>query len=121
MKAPRSPLEVFDDHLALAQAGDVEKDIGRNFAQDCVLLTSEGVFQGHDGVRKAAALLAGHLPGARYEYRTRIVVGELAFLEWAGASEKAEVLDGADSFVIRDGLIRYMTAHYTVEPRARTA
>jgi hypothetical protein len=116
--AVRTAREVFEDHLALAQAGDVETDIDRNFAPDCILLTSEGVFEGREGVRRAAALLSAHLPGARFRYLTRIVVDEIAFLEWTGDSDRAVVRDGADSFVIRDGLIRYMTAHYTVERRS---
>jgi hypothetical protein len=36
----RSTEHVFEDHLALAQRGDVEADLARNFAPDCVLLTT---------------------------------------------------------------------------------
>ena len=112
---PRTTNQVFEDHLALARAGEVEADIQRNFAPDCVLLTTDGEFQGHEGVRMAAAALARQLPDASFEYTTRMVSGELAFLEWTGDSQKAHVRDGADSFVVQNGRIRYMTAHYTVE------
>ena len=53
----RSTQEVFEDLLTLAQQGDVETDLTRNFAQDCVLLTTYGVFKGHKGAREAANLL----------------------------------------------------------------
>ena len=53
----RSTEEVLRDHLALAQLGDIETDIARNMAPDCVLMTSYGVFRGHEGVRDAAKLL----------------------------------------------------------------
>ena len=36
---PRSTA-VFQDHLALAQELDIETDIARNFATDCVVMTS---------------------------------------------------------------------------------
>jgi len=53
----RTTEEVLRDHLALAQRGDIDADIERNFSPSCVLLTSYGVFRGHEGVREAAALL----------------------------------------------------------------
>jgi hypothetical protein len=112
----RSTSEVFDDHLARAARGDVEGDIAANFAPDCVLLTSRGRFDGHDGVRAAAAMLADELPEAKYLYTQRAVHGEIAFLEWTAVGRGALVSDGADSFLIRDDRIRVMTIHYTVEP-----
>jgi hypothetical protein len=110
----RSTEEVFLDHLALAQAGAVEEDIARNFAPECVLLTSYGTFRGHRGVRAAARLLADQLGPATYEYRTVVWSGELAFLEWTATTARATVPDGADSFLIRDGQIQAMTIHYTL-------
>ena len=112
----RSTEEVFRDHLALAQAGDLETDLARNFAPECVLLTSFGTFRGHEGVRAAARLLAAQLGPAAYEYRTTLWSGDVAFLEWTAATERARVPDGADSFLIQAGRIRAMTIHYSVQP-----
>jgi hypothetical protein len=112
----RSTEEVFNDHLELAYSGDVDTDVSRNFAHDCVLLTSIGVFRGHKGVREAAGLLFAELPNARYAYRTRLVHDEMAFLQWTAIADGVRVDDGADSFLIRDGLIQVMTFHYTVIP-----
>lgn len=114
--AYRSTEEVFHDHLALAQAGDVETDLTRNFALDCVLLTSFGTFKGHAGVRDAAQLLAEQLGPATYEYKTVVWSGEMAFLEWTAATDRATIPDGADSFLIQAGQIRSMTIHYSVYP-----
>lgn len=113
----RSTREVFEDHLELADRGEVEADIARNFAPDCVLLTGYGVFRGHAGVRDAAALLARQLPEGRFVYRTRLCEDDVAFLEWTGDSAPSRIPDGADSFVIRDGRIQTMTIHYTVESK----
>jgi hypothetical protein len=115
--ALRSTEEVFTNHLALARIGDLETDLARNFAPECVLLTGYGTFTGHAGVRQAADLLGRQLPGARFTYRTRLWHGEIAFLEWEAAAEGGMVRDGADSFLVRDGLIRVMTIHYTPLPK----
>lgn len=114
----RTTEEVFEDHLQRRLADDIEGDIRHNFSEACVLLTGEGIFMGRDGVRRSAALLKERLVGPRYKYRTRLVAGEIAFLEWTADSENAHVYDGADSFCIRGGQIVAMTIHYTVAPRS---
>ena len=111
----RTTVEIFDDHLARADRGDVEGDITTNFAEDCVLLTTYGRFDGHAGVREAAALLARQVPDATWQYSQRQVHGEIAFLEWTADGRGAIVRDGADSFLIRDDRIHVMTIHYTVK------
>lgn len=113
----RGTREVLDDHLALADRGELETDIARNFDPGCVLLTSFGVFRGHAGVRRAAALLAHQLPQGHFTYRARLCHGELAFLQWDGDAAQGQVRDGADSFLIRDGRIHTMSIHYSVQPR----
>lgn len=114
----RSTEHVFLDHLDRAQRGDIDGDIAHNFAPTCVLLTTYGVFRGHDGVRAAAELLDRQIGPATYVYRNRVWEGEIAFLEWTADTAKATVPDGADSFHIRKGRIEVMTIHYTVQPKA---
>lgn len=112
----RSTADVFNDHLQLRAAGDLETDLRRNYAEDVVVLCSSGVLHGLDGMRKSAGRLDEQLPDAEFSYVTREVYGEYAFLEWQATSDLATVEDGADSFVIRDGLIRMQTIHYTLKP-----
>ena len=111
----RSTAEVFDDHLARADRDDIDGDIAANFAPDCVLLTTYGRFDGHEGVRAAADLLAKQVPEAKYSYTQRSVPGEIAFLEGTAVGRGVRVNDGADSFLIRDGRVQVMTIHYTME------
>lgn len=111
----RSTEEVFDSHLRLREAHDLEADIAANYAEDVVLLTLTGVFRGHDGVRASAAELHKDFPEGRYVYRLRMVDGDVAFLVWSGRSPVGTVRDGADTFVIRDGRIVVQTIHYTVD------
>jgi hypothetical protein len=114
--AARTAKEVLDDHLALAAAGEWRTDLERNVADDIVVLTGFGAFEGRDQVRVLAELLDAQLPDARFEYTTVLVRGEVGYLEWTADATGARVRDGADSFVIREGRIVAQTIHYTVEP-----
>lgn len=113
----RSCAEVLDDHLRLAAERRVEEDLDRNYARDCVLLDRRGAFHGHEGARTLARLLHEELGDAPFDYVTRVVEGRVGFLEWTAEGERAVVRDGADSFVVEEGLVVAQTIHYTVEPR----
>lgn len=116
MEDHRSTQEVFEDHLRIGFWGTVEEDVQRNYAPDVVILTGGGVLRGHDRLRELAKRIHDELPECMYEYRTMLVAGEMAFLEWRAVSEKATVEDGADSYLIRDGRIVAQTIHYTLSP-----
>lgn len=111
----RSAVEVLDDHLRESQVGSIEDDLARNYASDLVVLSGRGIHRGHDGLRQLAELLRQELPNATFEYRTRLVEGEMGFLEWTARADGALVEDGADSYLIREGLIVGQTIHYTVK------
>jgi hypothetical protein len=118
-KRTRTTRQVFEDHQRRRRRGEVEQDVATNYAEGAVLLSGDGVFRGRDGVRRCAALLAERLPCARYAYRVRLVEGEVAFLEWSARCEAAQVEDGADSFLVRGGLIVVQTIHYPARPAGR--
>lgn len=82
----RTAREVLDDHLQLANAWEFERDLARNFSKDIVLLTGYGIFRGLEGVRAKVRLLAEHLPGGRWVYRTVMAEGEIDF--WNGAPRR---------------------------------
>jgi hypothetical protein len=105
---------VFEDHLAKRLAGDTESDIEENYAENVVLLTGTGAFEGHDGVRKSAKELERYVGNIPYTYNHTLVKGDYAFLEWTAAGENKAVTDGADGFVIKDGKIVLQTIHYSV-------
>ncbi len=113
MMTARTTKEVFEDHLQLALTNEWQTDLERNFSKHCVLLTGFGVFQGPEGVMDAANLLMKQLPNARYIYRTRLWHDEMAFLEWEAVGDGVRVEDGADSYLIRNGVLEIMTIHYT--------
>lgn len=119
MSAQRSAREVIDDHLELARSGDFDTDLERNYHPDVVFFMSDGIYRGREGGLELAKRLEEELPGATFEYTTVLVEADVGFLEWTGRANETEVNDGADSFVVRDGLIVAQTIHYTVEPRTR--
>lgn len=110
----RTTQDVLQDHLDLAQKGDVDTDIARNFDPDCVLMTTYGAFRGHAGVHDAADLLTRQMGPGGYTYIQQCCHEELAFLEWSADTDRASIPDGADSYWIKDGRIRAMTIHYSV-------
>jgi hypothetical protein len=104
--------EVFQDHLRLRSLGELEADLERNYADDIVVLCEFGALQGRAAIRKSAPRLGLQLPDAEFQFPTRLVRGEHAFLVWKARSQLFEVEDGADSFVIRDGGIVAQTIFY---------
>jgi hypothetical protein len=111
----RSPREVFEDHLDLAQNGDLEKDLERNYSPDSVLLTNYGVFHGREGMKEAAELLKKQLPGGNYNYELKLCHEEMCFLHWTGKSDVSVIPDGADSYLIKNGKIMVQTIYYSVQ------
>lgn len=91
----------------------MEEDIVQNYSPDVVQLTCTGIFRGHQGVREGSWILSC-IPEDRFEYRNMLIDGEMAFLEWKGFSDRWEVREGADSFLIREGKIVVQTIHYKV-------
>lgn len=114
-RVTRSARQVFEDHLRTGLEGTVEEDLARNYADDLVVLTSNGVQRGHDRLRRQADKLRKELPNCTFCYGTQLVEGEFAFLEWSADADGAKVRDGADSYVIRNGQIVAQTIHYTIE------
>ena len=107
---------MFEDHLQQGAHGSVDEDLNRSYAADVVVLTGAGTHEGHDGARELAQLLREQLPQAEFTYTARVVAGEVALLEWAAQASNGARVDGADSFLIRNGRIQAQTIHYTVLP-----
>jgi len=110
----RSFREVFDDHLRLSEMGDFETDLRRNFSIDIVVLMENKIYRGHEEVRGLAKRLLRELPNGKYQNSMILLHEEIGMLEWKAQSDKAEVLDGVDSYLFRDGKIIAQTIHYTV-------
>ena len=117
----RTTREVFEDHVRLRLEGRLEEDLARNYAEDVVLLTVNSNMRGHEAIRTSAGRLAEQLPEARFEIIKTQTDGRFAFLVWRATSDGFDAIDGADSFVIEDGLIRLQTIHYRLVGEAAEA
>jgi hypothetical protein len=115
----RSTKDVFESHLLQTLIWDITSDIETNYSQECIIITSSGVFYGHDGVFKALEDLNKKFSDADFLYTTKIWSGDIAFLEWQAESDDFYVDDGAETFCIRDGLICAQTIHYTIRIREK--
>lgn len=114
----RSTREVVEDHLRLAKVGSVEEDAKRNYDPGVACFIDGKIHHGHAALKRLADRLSRELPGAEFRYNSVLSHADVAFLEWEATSDEVQVRDGADTFVVRDGLICAQTIHYTVEPRA---
>lgn len=101
----RTTAAVFNSHLRLRDAGQLENDLARNYAPDALLLTHEGMYRGHAGVRQAAKVLGRHVPDGKYRYTNKHVVDGYAYLEWRAKGPRGQRCFGWDGFVIRRGRI----------------
>ncbi len=111
----RTPQEIFEHHATVLVAGDID-GIVEDYADDALLITSNGTFRGKDAVRDAFRTLLGELPDAAWEVPLQIFEDDILLIEWSAVAEKSRVRDGVDTFLFRDGLIRAQTVRYTVEP-----
>lgn len=108
----RSTREVLNDHLRLRREGGLEADLRRNYAADVILLTSNSILEGHDALRRSADRLHLQLPDARFQFKSLQTKGPYGLLVWEAVSDRLHVDCGADSFLVREGLIRMQTIHY---------
>jgi hypothetical protein len=113
----RSAADVLQDHLRLREAAELEQDLRRNYAPDVVLLSARGVLRGHEGVRASAAFLYEAGAGHEYSYHLTVVDDRMAMLEWSAIGHEMRIVDGVDSYLIEDGLIKAQTIHYRVRSR----
>jgi hypothetical protein len=109
----RTPQEVFAHHAQALGAGDLD-EIVADYADDAILITSDGARHGKDGVRAAFVKVLADLPNAAWDLKTQIYEGDALFLEWNADSTAGQVDDGVDTFVFRDGMIWIQTVRYSV-------
>ena len=74
------------------------------------------MLHGKDGVRQGFTKVLRDLPDARWNVHTRILEGDVLFLEWTAEAKAARAEDGVETFVVRDGEIVLQTVHYTAQP-----
>lgn len=114
---PRSPQEVFSDHLAALAKRDVAL-ILEDFGEDAVVLIPEGSLQGLPGVEAFYAQAIEGMPDLEITVTSSVFGGDVLLARWTATSSTATVNDGVDTFVITDGKIRVQSSWFTIEPKS---
>ncbi|MFF5284750.1 nuclear transport factor 2 family protein [Streptomyces sp. NPDC013171] len=113
----RTPQEVFADHGNRPGSGDLDL-ISRNYTEDAVFITPDGVLTGREGVKQGVGRLLTDLPDADWQLTPQFA-GDVLFLEWTATGATHQVTDGVDTFVFRDGLISAQTVRHTLTARTK--
>lgn len=123
----RTTNEVYWEHILLRYVGNVPLDIERNYSEKLKLSligSAERILHGHDGIAESARILNELLATTQYTIVDTImrdtgkesgwVTERWAYLD--GNEKHNQVLDGIDSFLIKEGRIDTKMINYTVEP-----
>jgi hypothetical protein len=114
--ASRSPEEIWQHHLQSLDSGDLD-EIVADYADDAVLITSNYIWRGKDGIRAAYAQSGEQFANVVFDRPTQIFAGDVLFVEFTGSSAQTAVLGGAETFVFGDGLIQKQTLRYNLQHR----
>jgi ketosteroid isomerase-like protein len=108
----RSTAEVLDAHLGAFQSGNAAL-LACDYADDAAFILPGNVAQGRTKVEATFASFFGLAGGnIQVTVTTLTIADEFALLEYSVTSNHITVIDGADSFVVRNGLIVGQTAHF---------
>ncbi len=111
----RTPQEVFEHHVQALGAEDLE-GILLDYPETARVITPAGVAQGKDAIREVFTRLIHDVPKAKWELKTTFT-GDILFLEWTADSAQANIPDGVDTFIFKDGMIAVQTIRYTAVPK----
>src|SRR5262245_56626055 len=111
----RTTRDVLTDHLRRRAAGDLDADLRRNYDPDVIVLHPDGEARGHDGIRHLARRFSRYQNAGSFSCHRLLTSGEIGVLEWSGLGGRTDtlMLEGMESFVVRDGLIAAQTLNYT--------
>jgi hypothetical protein len=114
-KTARSTREVIEDHLRRRACGDLDGDIRTNYHPDVILLHPHGALRGHDGVRRLADRLSRYQSDGSFCCDRLLTADQMGVLEWTGLGGRTDtlMLEGMESFIVRDGLIVAQTVNYS--------
>jgi ketosteroid isomerase-like protein len=117
----RSVKEIFEEHLALVRAGDDDGDIERCYAEDAMVISRMGTFQGRSEIRRSRSMMRQEVLGAEIHPVNVVIEGNAVLLHWTAQNDHIEVHEGEDTYLFRDGRITVQTCHYRVTPRTAGA
>ena len=87
-----------------------------DYRDDVVIVTPQGVLEGHSGVEAFFTQALTALPGLQLGPKSVVGAPDVALLLWTATSTAGSVNDGVDTYVVEDGAIKFETISFTIEP-----
>ncbi|HEY9051714.1 MAG TPA: nuclear transport factor 2 family protein [Gammaproteobacteria bacterium] len=117
-------LATFQNHVAAFQSASLDK-VMDDFADDAIVFTPDGVFEGKQQIRKVYAALLdefgcidrGDSPGILLD--AMYVRDDSLFITWHAVSRQHQFDFGTDTFVVTDDKIARQSIAYA-QPKVRT-
>jgi ketosteroid isomerase-like protein len=115
--------QVLNHHLGVLGAGDLDAILS-DYTDDSLVIGPDGALKGRPAIQGFfEAVLASLFKPGTYEFAldTMYVVDDVAYIVWHASCASADIVFGADTFVIRDGKIAVQTFAAKIEPKKQGA
>jgi hypothetical protein len=111
----RTPEETIEEHIALIQAGEMERAMC-NFAQDAVVMLPGQIVRGKTEIQAGLEAFAGLFGDAVPVVETLTTEGPVVLLTFHVFGPELSIPNGSDTYFVRHGKIQYQTVHDVIEP-----
>ena len=114
----RETTDILDRQNLYFVKGDVD-GIMKDFAEQSMLFTPDGVLEGIDSIRKFYTDVTSNIlpPGSNFKISRQEVRGQTAYIVWSAESKNYRFPLGTDTFFIKDGKIITQTFAAKIEPK----
>ena len=111
--------QVLNHHLQALGNGNLDEVLD-DYVEESILVTPDGTVKGLGGIRAAfEGFLSGLFKPGTYQltFDARHVEGEVAYILWHARCASADIAQGTDTFIVKDGKILVQTFAAKVVPR----
>lgn len=113
----RTPQEIIEHHAKALRRGDVA-DVMSDYSDDARFITEDGVVAGRAALTETFTAVLDAFPKFDLTVESLVAEGNVALLLWSADTVGHTIIDGVDTFVVRDGLIHAQTAKFTARPKS---
>ena len=112
----RTTQEVFDNHKAAMQSGNMAR-LMADYADDAVMLLLDQSAVGKEAIQAGFANFFDTFPGLNISFDRTAVKDDIFLLQWSGESDMATFPYGVATFVIQNDKIQRQTEWFVVVPK----
>jgi len=114
----RETTDILDRQNSYFVKGDVD-GIMKDFSEQSLLFTTDGVLEGIDNIRKFYTDVTSNIlpPGSDFNISRQEIRGQTAYIVWSAESKNYRFSLGTDTFFIKDGNIIVQTFAAKIEPK----